>query len=163
MQVRMREGRRPVPDDFAGLLAGVLAAPPDPHPKLVLGDWLEENGDLPRAEGMRLAAKRGWRPSRSDRDRFFWRRIRRDNYRDPCDLPKWLFHLLPGGLEYDERYFPTPAAAWDAYLLAFCEAVRLGRWPRPTAQEKWDAREAKLREAMRKDVETYLKIVKGER
>jgi uncharacterized protein (TIGR02996 family) len=49
-------------------LDAVLANPDDDTPRLVYADWLEENGDGPRAEFIRLqcqAAKRsGWGPSR---------------------------------------------------------------------------------------------------
>lgn len=40
--------------DYLGLLAGVLEAPDDDAPRLVLADWLDENGDPERAEFIRV-------------------------------------------------------------------------------------------------------------
>jgi uncharacterized protein (TIGR02996 family) len=44
-------------DDYLAMLRGVLAEPDDDGPRLVLSDWLEENGQPDRAEFVRLQCR----------------------------------------------------------------------------------------------------------
>ena len=41
-------------DDFALFIRAILGDPEDDGPRLAFSDWLEESGDLPRAEALRL-------------------------------------------------------------------------------------------------------------
>ncbi len=52
--------------DEAALLAGVWAAPHDDLPRLVYADWLDEHGDAPRAEFIRLQIDRAAREAVGD-------------------------------------------------------------------------------------------------
>ena len=64
----------------AGLFAAVKQAPDDDAPRLVLADWLEENGQPDRAEFVRLQLRRTdeWQPDRSERLAREQRLLRRD-------------------------------------------------------------------------------------
>jgi uncharacterized protein (TIGR02996 family) len=54
--------------DGWALLRGIEAEPADDTPRLAYADWLEENGNAPRAEFIRLQVRRGEAGDRSERE-----------------------------------------------------------------------------------------------
>ena len=61
-----------VPPELVRLLAACKDEPLSDEPRLVVADWLEEHGDVDRAEFVRLQLRnngswaRGWRPGHSE-------------------------------------------------------------------------------------------------
>jgi uncharacterized protein (TIGR02996 family) len=49
-------------DDQLALLAAVLEFPEQDAPRLIYADWLDEHGDAPRAEFIRVSVELAWRP-----------------------------------------------------------------------------------------------------
>lgn len=49
-------------DDQLALLAAVLEFPEQDAPRLIYADWLDEHGDAPRAEFIRVSCELEWRP-----------------------------------------------------------------------------------------------------
>ncbi len=49
-------------DDQLALLAAVLEFPEQDAPRLIYADWLDEHGDAPRAEFIRVSMELEWRP-----------------------------------------------------------------------------------------------------
>lgn len=76
--------------EYRALLAAVCAAPDDDLPRMVLADWLEENGEGERAEWIRVQVERAKTPDRAecDRCRREWSSRRFSSYPVPmgwCD------------------------------------------------------------------------------
>lgn len=85
-------------------------------------DWLQdEEGNLDRAEAVRLAANRRWFPRHANTTSYYlgkvigsWDWRQDDNYEYSCWLPKELFMLLQGGVQNPYHYFHEYQSCEDA-------------------------------------------------
>ena len=143
----------PADPDCAALFRGVLAAPSDPLPKLVLADWLDEHSKPVMAHAFRWCAARGRHPGHgfdggpgSGRAATAWMVLARgkpltpkvDRNRLPWGLAAH-FAVPPGadGLRElrgwygpRDRNWATPWLAFAALAAALEEIVAVVRLPR---------------------------------
>lgn len=117
--------------DEEALFAGVLAAPDDDVPRLVLADWLEEHGQEDRAEFIRVQIERAGVPKAVPR---FKECIRRERVLFARNKETWLepFQFWPGGgyVTFERGFISIIKASVD-YLLLNAEKL----WRRAPIRE----------------------------
>jgi len=113
---------------LGSLRAAVDADPTDPHHRLVLADWLEENGDQVAADCWRWTVADSVCPEQEDASTWLWRRlIPRWSKARPANLPEQLFYGLPeAGKPMMVVRFGSAATAWDALITAWRSCVAAG-------------------------------------